>query len=341
MNILVTGCAGFIGFHTCLLLIKKGYNVIGIDNLNSYYSVKLKKDRLKEIYKISKIKKKQFIFLKKDICSYGALKNVFSKYKFKYVINLAAQAGVRFSISNPKEYLKTNINGFFNILDLSKKFKIKHLVYASTSSVYGANENFPLSEKNIADHPIQFYAATKRSNEIMAHSYSSLYNLPCTGLRFFTVYGPWGRPDMALYLFTKNIIQNKKVPLFNKGNHQRSFTYIDDIVAGIYKSLKNIPKRNKKWSSKRPDPSYSYSPYRILNIGNNKSESLKKYLFYIEKNLNKKAKIKNLKIQQGDIVKTEADLKKIIKEIGYRPNTSIEEGVKRFIRWYKTYHKIK
>ena len=241
---------------------------------------------------------------------------------------------------NPRSYLHTNLVGFFNILDCSNRYKIKHLVYASTSSVYGANESFPLKETKIADHPIQFYAATKKSNEIMAHSYSSIYNLPTTGLRFFTVYGPWGRPDMALYIFTKNIIEDKKVPLFNGGNHSRSFTYIDDIVDGVYKSTIKIPKKNNKWSSKNPDPSSSNCPFRIYNIGNNKTESLTKYLKILEKNIGKKAKIKNLKIQKGDIVKTSADLKKINKEINFKPKTSIEVVIKNFVVWFKKYHKV-
>lgn len=338
MRILVTGCAGFIGYHTTLLLLKKNYNVIGIDNLNNYYDPKLKKDRLKEIIKYSIQLKRKFNFIKLDICSYKNLDKVFKKYNFDYVIHLAAQAGVRYSIKNPKAYLDTNINGFFNILELSKKIKVKHLVYASTSSVYGANENFPLSEKKIADHPIQFYAATKRSNEIMAHSYSSLYNLPTTGLRFFTVYGPWGRPDMALYIFTKNILKGEKIELFNFGNHMRSFTYIDDITSGIYKSMIKIPKKNKKWNKKNPDPSSSNCPYRIFNLGNNKSENLKKYLNFIEIYVGKKAKIVNKKIQQGDIIKTDACLIKVKNEINFIPKISIKKGIKKFIEWYQSYN---
>ena len=339
-KVLITGCAGFIGFHTSLKFIKKGYHVIGIDNLNNYYDIKLKKKRL-DILKKQNVKKKCFDFEKLDISNSFNIEKVFKKNNIKFVVNLAAQAGVRYSLINPRSYLDTNLVGFFNILDCSNRFKIKHLVYASTSSVYGANENFPLKENKIADHPIQFYAATKRSNEIMAHSYSSIYNLPTTGLRFFTVYGPWGRPDMALFIFTKKIIQGKKIPLFNHGNHSRSFTYVDDIVDGIFKSTVKIPKKDKLWSSKNPDPSSSNCPFRIYNIGNNKTESLKKYLKVIEKILGKKAKIKNLAIQKGDIVKTSADLKKISKEIGFYPKTSIETGIKKFTNWYKEYHKIK
>ena len=336
MKILVTGCAGFIGFHTCLKFIDKGYQIIGIDNLNNYYDQKLKKKRLKILKK-----KNFFLFSKVDISDSNQVEKIFKQFKITFVINLAAQAGVRYSLINPRSYLNTNIIGFFNILNFSKKYKIKHLVYASTSSVYGSNENFPLKETKMADHPIQFYAATKKSNEIMAHSYSSIYNLPTTGLRFFTVYGPWGRPDMALYIFTKRIIQGKKVPLFNHGKHSRSFTYIDDIVEGIYQSTIKIPKKNNNWSPKNPDPSSSNCPFRIFNIGNNKSESLIKYLKVLEKNIGKKAKIKNLKIQKGDIIKTSADLKKINKEINFKPKTSIEVGIKNFVKWFKNYHKIK
>jgi UDP-glucuronate 4-epimerase len=340
MKVLITGCAGFIGFHTSLKFIKKGYHVVGVDNINDYYDVKLKKKRLNILKKLN-IKKKYFSFEKIDISNSSKIEKVFKKYNIKFVVNLAAQAGVRYSLINPRSYLNTNLVGFFNILDCSKRYKIKHLVYASTSSVYGANENFPLRENKIADHPIQFYAATKRSNELMAHSYSSIHNLPTTGLRFFTVYGPWGRPDMALYIFTKNIIQGKKIPLFNHGNHSRSFTYVDDIIDGVLKSTIKIPKKNKLWSSKNPDPSSGNCPFRILNIGNNKTESLKKYLRVLEQNIGKKAKIKNLGIQRGDIVKTSADLSKISKEIGFYPKTNIETGIKKFVNWYKEYHKIK
>jgi UDP-glucuronate 4-epimerase len=337
LKILITGCAGFIGYHASTKFLDKGHEVIGVDNLNNYYDVALKKNRLKELKKY----KKNFSFIKVDICNDKKINLIFKKNKFDIVVHLAAQAGVRYSITNPRSYLNTNITGFFNILECSKKYKIKHLSYASTSSVYGANKNFPLSEKNIADHPIQFYAATKRSNEIMAHSYSSLYKLPTTGFRFFTVYGPWGRPDMALFIFTKNIIEGKKIPLFNNGNHARSFTYVKDIVEGVYNSVMEIPKKNKKWSALKPDPSSSNCPFRILNIGNNKSESLKKYLKLIEKNIGKKAKINNLIIQPGDIVKTYADLTKIKNEVGFTPKTSIEKGIKEFIDWYKFYYNAK
>ncbi len=340
MKVLITGCAGFIGFHTSLKFLNNGFRVVGIDNLNNYYDVKLKKERLNRLNKKFS-KKKKFKFQKLDISDHIKLNKLFKKYKFDFVVNLAAQAGVRYSLINPRSYLNTNLVGFFNILDNSKRYKIKHLVYASTSSVYGANENFPLKENKIADHPIQFYAATKRSNEIMAHSYSSIHNLPTTGLRFFTVYGPWGRPDMALYIFTKNIFKGNKIPLFNHGNHSRSFTYVDDIVDGVYKSTIKIVKKNKNWSNKKPDPSSSNCPFRVLNIGNNKSESLIKYLRVLEKNIGKKAKIKNLEKQLGDIIKTSADLKKIKKEINFKPKTNIETGIKKFVEWFKDYHKIR
>ena len=339
-KVLITGCAGFIGFHASLKFLKYRFKVIGIDNLNDYYDVKLKKNRLKILNKNS-LNKRNFKFHRLDISDHKKLEKIFRKYKFDYVVNLAAQAGVRYSLINPRSYLNTNLVGFFNILDCSRRYKVKHLVYASTSSVYGSNENFPLKENKIADHPIQFYAATKRSNELMAHSYSSIYNLPTTGLRFFTVYGPWGRPDMALFIFSKNIIQGKKIPLFNYGNHSRSFTYIDDIVDGVFKSTIKIPKKNNLWSSKKPDPSSSNCPFRVLNIGNNKTESLKKYLKILEKTIGKKAKIQNMKIQKGDIVKTSADLRKIKNEIGFFPDTNIETGIKKFVKWYREYHNIK
>ena len=259
---LVTGSAGFIGFHFSLFLLQKKKRVVGIDNINNYYDQKLKKDRLKILKKY-----KNFIFHKIDITNEKKLEFVFNKYKFYYVINLAAQAGVRYSVSNPEKYISTNINGFFNVINLSHKKKIKHFLYASTSSVYGKNENYPLKEDFSSSHPAQIYAATKKSNEMIAHSYSSIFNLPTTGLRFFTVYGPWGRPDMALFKFTKNIIKKKKIELYNHGDHIRDFTYIDDIVKSIYLILNKIPKKNKLYNFKKMNPKNSYCPFRILNIG--------------------------------------------------------------------------
>ncbi|MDB2515577.1 GDP-mannose 4,6-dehydratase [Candidatus Pelagibacter bacterium] len=335
MSILITGVGGFIGFHTASKLIDKNKKVFGIDNLNNYYDVKLKKKRIQILHQ----KKKNFIFFKDDINNKKFITKIFKKYKFKKVIHLAAQAGVRYSITNPEVYIKNNINGFFNILDLCKEYKVKHLVYASTSSVYGANTNLPYKENYSTDHPIQLYAATKKSNELMAHSYSSLFNLPTTGLRFFTVYGPWGRPDMALFKFTKNIINNKKIDVFNYGNHLRDFTYIDDIVSGIISAVNNTPKRNKSWNSKYPQSSSSNCPFRIFNIGNNKPISLMKYILEIERYLGKKAKKNFLKLQKGDIKATFSNTDKICKEIKFRSKTDVKKGIKNFIDWYKDYYK--
>ena len=332
MKILVTGCAGFIGFHLSEKLALKGHRVVGLDSINNYYGTKIKLDRLKILRKYSK----KFIFIKGDMCNASFIKKVFQKYKFDQVINLAAQAGVRYSIENPKAYLDSNLIGFFNILDCSKEFKIKHLIYASTSSVYGNNSKLPFKESRHADHPIQFYAATKRANELMAHSYSSLYNLPTTGLRFFTVYGPWGRPDMALFIFTKNILDGKKIELFNYGNHIRDFTYIDDIVEPILRLIKRPPKKNK---TKTNNPSKSIGPFKIFNIGNNDPKKLMVFVKAIEKKLNKKAKIKFKPLQKGDVYETYADTGKLLQATGYKSEVGIEEGIGNFVDWYRNYFK--
>ena len=324
MNYLVTGSAGFIGFHTCLKLLKQKKKVLGVDSLNNYYSVSIKKDRLNVLRKF-----KNFKFFRYDLTKdQKKINNICKKYKIKKIIHLAAQAGVRYSIENPREYMKSNLIGFFNIIDIAAKTKIKHFVYASTSSVYGNIKNFPLNESMDCNSPIQFYAATKKSNEIIAHSYSCIHKLPTTGLRFFTVYGPWGRPDMALYKFTKNILDGKKIHLFNKGNHIRDFSYIDDVVYYIIAAtIKSPLKKNK-------------IPFRILNIGNNKPEKLKNYLEVIEKNLKKKASIKNLKLQKGDVYKTHASMKNTWKIIKKKKTTNIKVGIKKFVEWYKNYHDI-
>ena len=321
MSILITGSAGFIGYHLTEKLLKKNINVIGIDNINNYYDTKLKKNRIKELKK-----NKKFKFYKIDLCEYKKLDNVIKKNKIKFIIHLAAQAGVRYSIKNPKIYFKSNLEGFFNILEVSRHNKIKHLVFASTSSVYGDTKKFPLNENNRTDCPLSFYAATKKSNEIMAHSYSYIYKLPCTGVRFFTVYGPFGRPDMALFKFTKNIINNQSIELFNNGNHLRDFTYVDDIVDGIYSLIKRHSKKN--------------IPYEIFNIGNGNPKKLKDYLKFIEKKLNSKAKVKKLPLQIGDIFKTHSDIKKLKKYTNYKPKTNIEVGISKFIEWYKDYYKL-
>ncbi|MDC2978535.1 NAD-dependent epimerase/dehydratase family protein [Pelagibacteraceae bacterium] len=321
MNILITGVAGFIGYHVAKKILKNNNKVIGIDNINNYYDVNLKKNRIKELKK-----NKKFFFYKVDIIQYKKLNSIIKNNQIKIIIHLAAQAGVRYSIKNPQTYFKSNLEGFFNILETSRYNKIKHLIYASTSSVYGDTKKFPLSETESTDRPLSFYAATKKSNEIMAHSYSYIYKLPSTGVRFFTVYGPFGRPDMALFKFTKNIIKNNPIELYNKGNHLRDFTYIDDIVDGIYSLI------NKQ--------SQKTTPYEIFNIGNGTPKKLLDYLKYIEKNLNKKSKIKRLPLQVGDILKTHSNINKLKKYTGYNPKTNIDNGIKKFIEWFKDYYKV-
>ena len=318
MRILVTGCAGFIGYHLCLKLLNdKANKVFGIDNINNYYDINLKKKRLSNLKK----KFKKYIFYKKDICDLNFLQNNFLKNKYDIVVNLAAQAGVKYSIDNPKVYIESNIFGFFNILEVSRINKIKHLIYASTSSVYGSNNNFPLQEDADTNHPLSFYAATKKSNEVMAHSYSNIYDLPCTGVRLFTVYGPYGRPDMSLFKFTKAILDSKKVNLFNFGKHIRGFTYIDDATNAIVQLI-NKPSRKK-------------IPYSIYNIASSRPQNLKFFLKTIEKVLGKKAKIQYKKLQPGDVNKTYASIKLLQKKVDFVPNTDIQQGIENFINWYK------
>ena len=322
MKILVTGCCGFIGFHLCKQLLENNKNkVFGIDIINDYYDVKLKKDRLN----ILKKNKKFFKFFKIDITNKKIIENNFNQNKYDYVIHLAAQAGVRYSLKNPRSYLDNNINGFFNILEASKNNKIKHLIYASTSSVYGDNTKFPLKENFSTDKPLTFYAASKKCNEIMAYSYSNLYKLKTTGLRFFTVYGSYGRPDMALSKFVTSILNSKKLELYNKGNHYRDFTYVDDVIKSIIKLIKKGAKEK--------------IPFQIFNIGNGKPNYLKDFLIKIENELMIKARVKNLRFQKGDVYKTHADTKKLSRAINFRPSTSIQQGIEKFIRWYKEYYK--
>ena len=320
MSILVTGAAGFIGYHLIEKILNKNKKVIGIDNINTYYDINLKKDRVKNLKK-----NKKFSFYKVDLSNYKKINNIVKKNNIKILIHLAAQAGVRYSITNPRSYFNSNLEGFFNILEVSRDNKIKHLIYASTSSVYGDSKKFPLNENDRTDKPLSFYAATKKSNEVMAHSYSYIYKLPCTGVRFFTVYGPFGRPDMALFKFTKNIINNHTIELFNNGNHFRDFTYVDDIVDGIYLL---INKKSKKTI-----------PYEIFNIGNGTPKKLIDYLKHIEKNLKKISKTKRLPLQVGDIVKTHSNINKLKKYTGYKPKTNIKIGISRFIEWYKDYYR--
>lgn len=335
MKAMITGAAGFIGFSLAKKLLSKGYHVTGIDNLNNYYDVELKKDRLKILEK-----ENNFTFIKADISHRQEIKEIFSKNRFDYVVNLAAQAGVRYSIENPESYIDSNMVGFGNILEGCRHSKVKHLVYASSSSVYGLNENMPFSVHDNVDHPISLYAASKKANELMAHTYSYLYNLPTTGLRFFTVYGPWGRPDMALFLFTKAILESKPIKIFNNGQMKRDFTYIDDIVEGVRRIIKYIPTPNPDWSGKNPDPSCGRVPFKIYNIGNNNTIGLMEFIKAIENELGKEAIKEFLPLQPGDVPATWANVEDLKNDVDFKPDTPVKEGVKNFIDWYKKYYKV-
>ena len=335
MKILITGTAGFIGFSLTKRLLDTGHFVYGIDNHNNYYDPALKLSRIKIIKSY-----KNYKHNKLDLTNKRILEKVFSSVKPDVVINLAAQAGVQYSMKNPMAYIKSNIEGFSNILESCVNNKINHLIYASTSSVYGANTKKPFSEHHNTNHPLSIYAASKKSNELMAHAYSHLYKLPTTGLRFFTVYGPWGRPDMALFKFTKSIIENKPIDVFNYGKHTRDFTYIDDIVNGIIKVLNFKPDFNTKWNANKPDPATSADPWRIFNIGSNNPIPLIKYIKTIEKVLAKKAKINFLPLQAGDVPDTSANINDLIKTLNYKPRTSINKGVRNFIEWYREYYNV-
>jgi UDP-glucuronate 4-epimerase len=353
-KVLVTGPAGFIGFHFTKKLLALGFQVIGIDNLNSYYDVNLKYSRLGELgfseEQINKIKNHQPVSLKDqasfnfypyDIKKKAALKDIFSREKPELVVNIAAQAGVRYSLKNPYAYINSNIHGFINILENCKIHKVKHLVFASSSSVYGSNEEMPFSVHQNVDHPVSLYAATKKSNELMAHAYSHLYKIPCTGLRFFTVYGAWGRPDMSYYIFTKNILNNIPIKIFNYGDMKRDFTYIDDIVEAMVEVMQKIPKGNKNWNGKNPDPASSSAPYRLFNIGNNSPVDLLYLVELIEKNLGRKALKKLLPMQKGDVKETFADTQALKDYINVLPVTPVEKGIANFVDWYLSYHGIK
>ena len=335
-SVLVTGAAGFIGFHLSKKLVEGGSEVTGLDNLNDYYDVRLKQSRLKVLQRVS-----GFRFVQTDLNDKKELDALFEKKAFEVVINLAAQAGVRYSVTNPYAYLDSNLTGFLNVLEACRHFKPEHLIYASSSSVYGANKKMPFSVHDNVDHPLSLYAASKKANELMAHSYSNLYQLPTTGLRFFTVYGPFGRPDMALFLFTKAILEDKPIDVYNFGKMKRDFTYVDDIAEGIIKLIPRIPTGNKNWTGLRPDPATSLAPYRLYNIGNNKPIELLWFIEVLEEKLKKKA-IKNfLPLQEGDVEETFADITDLQNETGFTPSTSIEEGIEKFVNWYREYYKIK
>ena len=340
MEVLVTGSAGFIGFHLCKKLLEKGINIIGLDNLNSYYDINLKLARNEQLKVLSEELGYKYIFFKGNIEDNQFIQNIFLKFNPQYVVNLAAQAGVRYSIENPQSYISSNLVGFANVLENCKQFKVKHLVYASSSSVYGGNALYPFSEMNNVDHPISLYAATKKSNEIMAHSYSHLFQLPTTGLRFFTVYGPWGRPDMALFKFTKAILANKEIEIYNNGNMVRDFTYIDDIVEGIILVIKKIPKSDKNFNKLNPNPGSSWSPYRIFNVGNSNAINLMTYIECIESILEKEAIKKFMPMQPGDVQKTISDTSSLKNWINFSPSTPVKEGVKLFVEWYRKFYKI-
>lgn len=334
MRVLVTGAAGFIGFHLTSKLLGLGYSVIGIDNLNDYYDVSLKEDRLK------RITDEKFTFYQMDLEDTKTLMMIVEHGKPDVVVNLAAQAGVRYSMENPRAYIDSNIVGFINVLEACRHYPVKHLIYASSSSVYGANTSLPFSVHDNIDHPLSLYAATKKANELMAHTYSSLYNIPTTGLRFFTVYGPWGRPDMALFMFTKNILEGKPINVFNNGDMMRDFTYVDDIVEAITRLVKKPAQPNPDWTGGKPDPGTSYAPYRIYNIGNNSPVRLLDFIEAIEEKLERKAAMNFMPLQAGDVPATYADVADLYRDIEFQPETNIKDGVGKFIDWYVRYYEV-
>jgi UDP-glucuronate 4-epimerase len=333
-KILVTGAAGFIGFHLSRRLLERGDEVVGLDNLNPYYDVTLKEARLSLLEKHG-----AFRFIRADIADRKAMAALFTEERPDIVVNLAAQAGVRYSLENPHAYVESNLVGFMNILEGCRHQSAKHLVFASSSSVYGANTRMPFSVHDNVDHPLSLYAATKKANELMAHTYASLYGLPCTGLRFFTVYGPWGRPDMALFLFTRAILENRPIDVFNEGRMERDFTYIDDIVEGVARIMERIPAPNAAWNGARPDPSISFAPYRLYNIGNNRPVKLMDFIAILEDHLGRKAQKHFLPMQAGDVPATFADVDDLMTDADFKPATPIEEGIGRFVAWYRDYYR--
>jgi UDP-glucuronate 4-epimerase len=333
-KILITGIAGFIGYHLGKKLLAENWQVIGIDNMNNYYDVQLKRDRLSQLEG-----QKNFTFYQLDLADKDGMAELFLKEKFECVVNLAAQAGVRYSLTNPYAYIDSNISGFTNILEGCRHNQVRHLVFASSSSVYGANTYMPFSVHHNVDHPMSLYAATKKANELMAHTYASLYNLPVTGLRFFTVYGPWGRPDMALFLFTKAILTGEPINVFNHGKMRRDFTYIDDIVKGVVGVIGSIPNADPNWNGNKPDPATSYAPYRIYNIGNNNPVELLHFISIIEDALGKKAVMNMMPMQPGDVPATYADVDDLMAAVGFKPGTPLKIGIKNFVNWYLSYYK--
>ncbi|BBO67320.1 NAD-dependent epimerase [Desulfosarcina alkanivorans] len=331
---LITGAAGFIGFHLSKRLLDAGHHVLGVDNLNDYYDPQLKQERL-NILKAYPL----FSFYKTDLADREGLEQIFKENRVDVVVNLAAQAGVRYSLTNPQAYVESNLVGFVNILECCRYHDVKHLVFASSSSVYGANTNMPFSVHHNVDHPVSLYAASKKSNELMAHTYSHLFDLPCTGLRFFTVYGPWGRPDMALFLFTRAILEGKPIDVFNHGKMKRDFTYIDDIVEGVVRVMENIPDPNPKWTGDAPDPGTSYAKYKIYNIGNNNPVELMDFIQAIETALGKEAVKNFMDLQPGDVPATYADVDDLIHDVGFKPETSVPDGIGKFVEWYQDYYR--
>ena len=334
MKILVTGAAGFIGFHLVQRLLRLGHQVTGFDNLNDYYDVSLKEDRLKVLQALG-----GFVFVRGGLGERSSVESLFEAGQFDYVVNLGAQAGVRYSLQNPHAYIESNLSGFLNILEGCRHTKVKHLVYASSSSVYGANATVPFSEHHSVDHPVSLYAATKKSNELMAHTYAHLFAIPTTGLRFFTVYGPWGRPDMAYFSFTKAILEGRPIDVYNNGRMQRDFTYIDDIIEGIVRVMAHIPSPNPSWDPEKPDPATSSAPYRVYNIGNNQPVQLGRFIEVLEECLGKKANKNLLPMQPGEVFVTYADVADLSAAVGFRPDTSIEDGIARFVDWYREYYR--
>jgi UDP-glucuronate 4-epimerase len=333
--VLVTGVAGFIGFHLAHRLLREGKPVVGLDSVNDYYDVNLKWARVEQLESYP-----SFAFHRMNLADGSGVQQLFHQYSFDRVVHLAAQAGVRYSLTNPHAYVESNLVGFINILEACRHCSIQHLVFASSSSVYGANTNMPFSIHHNVDHPVSLYAASKKSNELMAHTYAHLFGLPCTGLRFFTVYGPWGRPDMALFLFTKAMLAGEPIKVFNHGNMQRDFTYIDDIVEGVVRIMARAPQPDPQWSGDAPDPGTSYAPYRIYNIGNNQPVKLLDFIAALEECLGIKAKMEFLPIQPGDVPATYADIEDLARDFGFHPRTSIQNGIRQFVSWYRSYHQV-